>query len=361
MTEKYVERRVTKSGIKWGVYPKKHVRDATGYGGQVFDREDDANRYSRMVQRAFQDWKDAQRDNIHIEPHTVDYLVSYYYTTKEFKERLTESSKIHYRLALRSATEIVMENSSKPFGDFYYNRVDAVVADRLYLAIKTRFSAHRAAHAIKALRRVWYVCARHGKTAFDTNPFKKMGVAGLPRRTVRWTPKEIDQFIKTADEMGYEAVGTLALMCYELCQRPVDMRKVTWDAIIDGAFVFEQQKTGVQVEIPISDELQARLDTLPRSNEYNNVVINPLTQKPFDRRLYNKYAQIVRDKAGLPEHLKLGDLRRTGATELAHSGCTNTEMRAVTGHKSLDVLSIYIVPTAKMARSAMSKRRRAAY
>ena len=369
MTEKYVEKVVTKTGIKWGVYPKKDVRDATGYSGERFSREEDANRYSRQIQEAYRAHKDALRESIHIETHTVDYLIAYYYTTSEFKERLVGTSKEHYRIALRTASEIVLENNTKPFGSYYFNRVTAEMADKVYLSIKKTFSAHRAAMCMKALRRVWYVCARHGRTPIDKNPFKKMGIPSQPSRTIRWTPEQIDHFIATADEMGpkYSAVSTLVLMCYELCQRPVDMRKIGWDKLHypNGdkypTFVFTQQKTNTAVSIPCSDMLGERLNNVPKSNEHNEIVINPATGKPFDRRLYNKYAALIRKKAELPDQLKVGDLRRTGATEMAHSGCTDDEMRAVTGHKSRDVLSIYIIPTAAMASTAMQKRRREAF
>ena len=56
-------------------------------------------------------------------PHTVDYLIAYYYTTSEFKERLVSTSKEHYRIALRTASEIVLENNTKPFGSYYFHRV----------------------------------------------------------------------------------------------------------------------------------------------------------------------------------------------------------------------------------------------
>ena len=363
MTEKYVERIITKSGIRWGVYPKKEVRAATGYSGKRWDYEDDANRYSREIQSAWRDHKDAQRDSIHIPSRTVDSLIHYYYTTNEFQDRLRKHSKLHYRLSLKTAAECLLEGATKPFGSYFFHRIDAKTADKLYARIKEQHSDHRAAMCMKALRRVWYVCARHGRTSFDNNPFKKMSIAALPSRKVRWTPEQIDTFVDTADNMGpkYSAVGTMVLMCYELCQRPVDVRKITWGNIKQGDFIFTQQKTGVEVQIPMTDVLEKRLASLPKSNEHQNIVINPATQRPFDRRLYSKYAAEIRKEAGLPDHLKIGDLRRTGATEMAHSGCTDDEMRAVTGHQTRDVLSIYIVPTAHMARTAMSKRQRKAF
>ena len=50
------------------------------------------------------------------------------------------------------------------------------------------------------------------------------------------------------------------------------------------------------------------------------------------------------------------DLRRTGATKMAEAGCTEDELRSVTGHQSRDVLSIYVRPTKKLAAAGINKR-----
>ena len=54
--------------------------------------------------------------------------------------------------------------------------------------------------------------------------------------------------------------------------------------------------------------------------------------------------------------LWVSDMRRTGATEIADSGATNSELRSVTGHKGADVLPIYVTRTVVQADSAMQKR-----
>ena len=86
------------------------------------------------------------------------------------------------------------------------------------------------------------------------------------------------------------------------------------------------------------------------------IVICESTGKGYDRRLYSKHAATIRDQAGLPKELKISDLRRTGATEMAESGCTEDELRSVTGHQSRDVLSIYVRPTDKLAEKGIEKR-----
>jgi hypothetical protein len=46
----------------------------------------------------------------------------------------------------------------------------------------------------------------------------------------------------------------------------------------------------------------------------------------------------------------------SGRNLMAESGCTEDELRSVTGHQSRDVLSIYVRPTDKLAQSGISRR-----
>jgi len=184
-----------------------------------------------------------------------------------------------------------------------------------------------------------------------------MGLKGLDSRTVLWTPEQVSAFIKTADELGKHSLGTMALLCYDLCQRPGDMRQLTWSNFDGNSFRFIQEKTDTQVNIPGSPRLIARVDNGKTNKPQDDpIVICESTGKGYDRRLYSKHAATIRDQAGLPKELKISDLRRTGATEMAESGCTEDELRSVTGHQSRDVLSIYVRPTDKLAEKGIEKR-----
>ena len=58
----------------------------------------------------------------------------------------------------------------------------------------------------------------------------------------------------------------------------------------------------------------------------------------------------------LPERLKMKFLRHSGATELAENGATEDQIAAVTGHKSRQMLNIYVKKTKKLASSAQNLR-----
>jgi integrase len=101
--------------------------------------------------------------------------------------------------------------------------------------------------------------------------------------------------------------------------------------------------------------LQERLDA-HKTDPDGPIIVCETTGKAYDRNLYVKYFARIRRAAGLPKELQIRDLRRTGATEMAEAGCTEDELRSVTGHQSRDVLSIYVRPTTKLAAAGINKR-----
>jgi len=349
---KFVETRKNTSGRTYYVFnPKKYLREALDIGYRRFDSLEEAKSYSEKICLQYEHYK-ARREGIkRVAEDSVDGLVSYYKTTHEWK-KLTINSAKFYDLMIRTASELRLGQAGTPFGEMLYKRVTPTHADRMYTQLREEFSDHRAVHVLKVLRKIWYVGKRHGKVT--TNPFERMGVSGLDSRVVLWEPEQVQAFIDKADVMGLSSVGTLALLCYDLCQRPSDMRQLKWTDLNNGVFRFHQQKTGTLVEIPASQRLLDRLQDHPNDSDY--IVVGEHTGRPYDRRLYNKWVARVRTAAGLPNDLQLRDLRRTGATEMAEAGCTEDELRSVTGHQSRDVLSIYVRPTVRLAASGVNKR-----
>lgn len=354
MTAKYIEIGLSKGKRVWRFKPKKHVRLALGITGESFSTESEANRHSNTVQVAYEEWKRRDSKKITIDESTVDGLIAYYFTTSEFKD-LKFNSKEHYRLVLKTACDTCLDTNSKPFGKLMHKYVTMAQADKLKQKLIENVSEHRAVHALKCLRRVWYVGMRHEKV-HTNNPFFKMGIKSLKRRQKRWSEEEIATFVRQADKLGYEGIGTMALLCWHMCQRPGDMRQLTWSNYVDGILRFDQEKTGSPMSIPVTPLIAERLQTIKRSPSTDCIVFYGKTGKPYDRRLYNDHAKNIRMAAKLDDELKLSDLRRTGATEMANSGCTDDEMRSVTGHKTRDVLGIYLVLDENAATNAMSKR-----
>lgn len=364
---KYFKIETSKGREVYRFNPKPNVRTALGVSGTTFTSKTEAKEYSKRIELAYEDYLRRKSGNLEVGTDTVDGLIHYFFTTSEFKD-LKPNTLEYYKKTLRTAqgTGLVgSQGSKKPFGSMLHRNITTVHADKLKQTIETEVSAHRSVHCMKILRRIWYVGMRHDKVS-GKNPFAKMGLKALTPRTRRWSTEQIDTFIAKADELGYHGLGTMALMQYHLCQRPGDIRNMTWDNIEGDTIRFTQEKTQVQVTAPLTERLKERLKEIPRSEHTNNIVYHS-SRRPdalgkvsvgvnYNRRLYPKHATIVKRAAGIDKTLWMSDLRRTGATEMANAGCTDDEMRSVTGHKTRDILSIYLVLDKTTSTNAMNKR-----
>lgn len=350
---KYFEERVRANGQKiWVVKPPKYVQDAIGAQFETFEVRADAVAKALLVSEAYSDYKRGFKRDIHIPQDTVDGLVAFYKSTNEFK-KLSPNSQRLYQLMIQTASNCRVGQANVNFGQMLLKNVTPTHSDKLYAEIKASVSDHRAVHVCKVLRKIWFVGKRHGKV--PSNPFERMGLKGLEERKILWEPDDVRKIIQFSDKYGFQSIATLTLLCYDLCQRPGDMRQLQWKNYKNGVFRFVQEKTGTEVTIPASPRLMRRLDPLIAADD-DFIVVCETTGKPYDRFLYMKYFRRMRTEAGLPDHLQIRDLRRTGATEMAEAGCTEDELRSVTGHQSRDVLRIYVRPTQKLAASGILKR-----
>jgi hypothetical protein len=361
---KYLERHVLSTGqISWGANPSKAVRDALLVRYESYQEKKDAVDRCMEWEKAFLDYKRGIDRQKHISENSVNGLIAAYKNTSNW-DRLSVNSKNTYQQLIDSVVNTRIGRSNISFGQTLHHNITVKVVESLHKQLCNDVSEHRANHVCKVLRRVWFVGFRLGLTR--SNPFSKMGLATLPSRDVRWEKEHIDIFVAKADEMNLWSIGTLALMCYDLCQRIGDMRQIRWgnyDLQDDGFFDFVQEKSrtvrkpqGNLVSVPVENaRLKKRLDSLTRGGKDDFIILNERTGRPYTRWAYKTVAE-VRKAAGLPEELKISDLRRTGATEAGEAGLTEDEIMALTGHTSREVVSVYVKKTRRMAATAARKR-----
>lgn len=354
---KYMQQVKLKQGMIWVINPSKAVRKALDVGYEKYDSFQEAKDRSLQIEAAFDHYKRTQRPTkkLHIEEDTVDSLFQFYTSRDAFKS-LSENSKRTYRFLYKTASELRIGQSNIPFGRMLIKSVSAKTADDLFLTIKNEKSDHRANSVVKVLRRIWFVGRRGVLGDGASNPFQQMGLKKLTIRRIRWLPDDVDAFVSMADKMGYHSVGTLALLCYDMCQRPGDMRKLLWGNFDGEAFKFNQEKTQTPMDLELSPCLSKRFADIARGDDDDFIIKYEATGRPYDMRMYAKIAQLVRTKAKLSSDLQIRDLRRSGATEMGQAGCTEDEIAAVTGHTSRQMLEIYVNPTRKTAARGMQKR-----
>lgn len=352
MNIKYVNQRKHADGkVYWAFNPPKYLRDALGVKYLPFYTIEEARKYSAKIDDEYIDFKRRNTRDFIVKDTTVNGVFAYYLGQDEFLDT-AKNTKTSFRMLMRNVSESRLESSNVRFGDMLAKNVSNEHAGKLKNTIRENFSHHRAVHCMKVMRLIWNVAKRANRV--QHNPFEKMRLKAPKSRTVMWDSEQVTQFVSACDENNMPNLGLMALMCYHLCQRPGDMRQVTFDNLHGTEMRFKQEKTGTHVDVELTQPILDRIEACNRST--GTIVLNDLTGRPHTRWSYYKQARNICQQAGLPDELRMADLRRTGATEMAESGASADEIRAVTGHQSRDVLNIYVRPTRGLAKNGMKKR-----
>ena len=136
-------------------------------------------------------------------------------------------------------------------------------------------------------------------------------------------------------------------------------------------------KTGELVEVPLHDkdgsclwpELVPRLDNEPRIGTLLVMRDRPDRKKKVSlpwptsasnpmRHLQRVVAE-VRDAAGLPPEITFTSFRHGGHTDAANAGLTDAQIRALSGHKTAAMVSVYAKQTRDQRLAGARKRREA--
>jgi integrase len=324
---------------------------------QSFESLADARAYSLKVQAKYASHTRNNRKTKVVSAGSVRKLVESYRSSEKYFN-LKPRSVASYELMIDTALNTILPFSPVAFGDMEARLIDKKTVQTFIAHVRANFSHHRALHTVKVMKLIWVVGENDG--LISGNPWRHSAIKGIDPRETIWTQTQVDTFISTADEMGLHSMGTLALMCYTMCQRPGDIRSLTWGHIKEDTFEFRQEKTDTEVYIPIPPILRDRFNEFhaqlfPEGHSWETILKYEVTGKSYTQWDYGKIAKKIKAKAGLPKELRIGDLRRTGTTKLADSGCTEDQIMSVTGHKSREMVSVYVKRSQATAQSAMQK------
>lgn len=198
-----------------------------------------------------------------------------------------------------------------------------------------------------------------------SNPFSSVRKRSTQSRSVVWTPEDVQQLLTTAySDFRWRNVGLIAQMAYEWCQRIGDMRTLTWDAIdFDKKRChIRQSKRRAEVILPISVELCEMLEQQHDDFGFQDYVAprpKPVGGKyiPYSVYKMSLFSRELIRAAGLPDTLRLSDLRRTGTTEMVEAGVDIAQIMSVTGHANPQSVKPYIKNTYSTANFALTKRK----
>jgi integrase len=168
-----------------------------------------------------------------------------------------------------------------------------------------------------------------------------------------WTEPEIERFL-AHQKAGTRARLALMLLLYT-GQRRSDVVRMGRQHVRDGVLHVRQQKTGVELAIPLHPTLAAAIAETPAEHL---TLLTTHTGKPFSAAGFGNWFRDRCNEADLP-HCSAHGLRKAAARRLAEAGCTMHEIAAITGHASLSEVQRYTkaADQARLARAAMDKAR----
>jgi integrase len=212
---------------------------------------------------------------------------------------------------------------------------------------KKRFAAR---HWLKAIRALM-------KYAVDTGLRGDDPTVGVKLPNLKtdgyhsWTEAEIEQF-QERHGPGTKAGLALALLLYT-GQRRGDVIRMGRQHIRDGVLQVCQQKTGIELSIPI----HTKLATIIAQTQADHLTLLTTTAgKSFSAAGFGNWFRDRCNEAGL-RHCSAHGLRKAAARRLAEAGCTMHEIAAITGHASLSEIQRYTkaADQKRLALSAMEK------
>ena len=80
--------------------------------------------------------------------------------------------------------------------------------------------------------------------------------------------------------------------------------------------------------------------------------------EPYSLHRLSKVARKVMKLCGLPDELRIADLRRTGTTEMVEAGVSMGQIMSVTGHANPNSVKPYMKNTYASAENALTTRKK---
>lgn len=277
-----------------------------------------------------------------VTPGSFTALCAAYYASAGFK-RLRPITQATYRNTLE---RFRAKNGERPYAAM--RREDV----RRFMDQKAE-TPSAANHLLQVLKVLFRFAMDRGLIETDpTHKVRKLTIDGEGFEP--WTDAQIAAYRErwptgTKPRLAFE-------LLYQTSQRRGDVVLMGRQHVKGGRLVFRQSKTGTEVSIRISPELQAELDHVPAGQM---VFLQTGFNRPFTAAGFGNWFRDQCDAAGVTGVSAHG-LRKAAAREIAEGGGTAHEIMAVTGHKTLAEVDRYTKSAARagLADTGQSKRKR---
>ena len=149
-----------------------------------------------------------------------------------------------------------------------------------------------------------------------------------------WTP---DAATRALDEMP-EHLRRLILLALYTGQRRGDLCRLAWSNYDGARLRLTQQKTGATLVIPVHPVLKQAMDGWER--RATTILVNARGW-PWKPESASKGMKEAIDRLGFPPTWNIHGLRKLAAANLAEAGCSAHEIMAITGHRTMGMVSFY--------------------
>jgi integrase len=181
---------------------------------------------------------------------------------------------------------------------------------------------------------------------------------GVKRAKIRtdgfatWEEGDIAAF-EAAHPVGTRARLALALLL-GTGQRRSDVVRMGRQHVRGDKITVRQSKTGTPLMIPIGAELRAAIAFAPADHL---TFLTTAQGKPFTAAGFTNWFRRMCNEAGLGKGLSAHGLRKAMCRRLAEAGCSEKQIAAVTGHKTLRMVQHYTTAAdqERMAIAAIGK------
>jgi integrase len=274
-------------------------------------------------------------------PGTINALVVVYYNSSEWHALAADTQKTRGR---------IIEKFRVQHGD---KRVALLQREHILkmLAAITKPSAKR--HWLKAIRGLLRSAVPSMRKDDPTE-----GIAGikLPKSKGHhtWTDGEIDQY------RAHWPLGTQQRLVMEFALETASRRgevvRLGPQHVKNGRIRIERTHGSNDVDIPMSPELQAACDAMPKA--HLTYIVTAYGKPRSKYGLGNDFAKWATE-AGLPARCRMHGLKKGGMRRLAEARLTTHELMAISGHRTLSEVQRYTEDANRklLADTGMAKKR----
>ncbi len=273
-------------------------------------------------------------------PGTVGALVVVYYKSDVWNGLAADTQKTRRR---------IIEKFRAEHGD---KRVALLHRDHILkmLADIPKPSAKR--HWLKAIRGLMQSAVPSMR---KDNPTDGIASIKMPKTKGHhtWTDDEIEQY------RAHWPLGTQQRLVMEFALETTSRRgevvRLGPQHVKHGRIRIERTHGSKDVDIPMSPELQAACDAMPKG--HLTYIVTAYGKPRSKYGLGNDFAKWATE-AGLPKRCRLHGLKKGGMRRLAEDGATTHELMAISGHKTLSEVQRYTdaADQLRLADSGMAKR-----